>query len=54
MKEIFNLKLLTQKEICSEIVKHGHPCYRMINKKVRSTLETREELAQHYKYAHNV
>ncbi len=53
LTEIFREKLLTQKEILAEIVKHGHPCYRMINNKVRNTMETREELAEHYKYAHN-
>jgi len=51
--EIFREKLLTQKEILAEIVKHGHHCYRMINNKVRNTMETRKELAEHYKYAHN-
>ena len=54
LRELFNLKI-THKDVLSEIIKHGHPSYRvMSDKKARNSTATREELSEHYKYAHDV
>ena len=48
-------KKISQKDIIDELVEHYHPSSRnMPTKKLRNTNESREELCQHYIYAHNL
>ena len=46
---------LGQRELLAELTIHGHPKTRkMANNKLRNTIETARELADHYIFAHNI
>ena len=46
---------LGQRELLAELTIHRHPKTRkMANNKLRNTIETARELADHYIFAHNI
>lgn len=45
----------TQKKIRDELIKHGHPSYRIMpNKNSANTEDQCKELIDHYKYSHKI
>lgn len=49
-----NRRLIGQKKLIDELMKHNHPSSRKINNEFRDTEQSKLELLEHYKYAHNL
>ncbi len=47
-----DLKNLNQNELIFELSRHGHPKYRIINKKARNVFQMKLEVYEHYKNSH--
>ena len=55
LRELENKKIRPkQKDIRSELVRHGHASYRTVNNKAATTDDQCNELINHYRYAHKL
>jgi hypothetical protein len=49
-----NKRLVGQKKLIAELANHGHPSSRKIKDEFRNTEQSKSELLDHYRYAHNL
>ena len=49
-----NKRLVGQKKLIDELMRHNHPSSRKINNEFRDTEQSKLELLEHYRYSHNL